>query len=366
MKERNPNADLIRCVAVFSVVSVHFLLNSGFYGQTVAGGQMLVMCMYRSLFMTCVPLFMILTGFLMWQKRLSRKYYRGLWKTLEIYVLASIACLLFKRYVQGEEMTLYSALLAILAFKGANYSWYIEMYIGLFLLIPFLNLAYHGLENQRQKKVLVLTMAALTLLPKLVNNFNLTAPSWWLLPSAGDDYNKLVPSFFTGMYPITYYFIGVYLREYGWSVSKRKNLALLLLSVAGFGGYNYYRSYGGTFLWGTNCSWGGENLITAVLLFTLLLHLRPVRWPQFVQEALLYISKVSLGLYLISWIFDQIVYKVYLKPCVPAVSDRFYYYPLVVPAVFLASLGGASVLYFLRDAAHWCVGHVKDRIAFRR
>ena len=30
MTKRNLNADLIRCVAVFSVISVHFLLNGGF------------------------------------------------------------------------------------------------------------------------------------------------------------------------------------------------------------------------------------------------------------------------------------------------------------------------------------------------
>ena len=147
MTKRNLNADLIRCVAVFSVISVHFLLNGGFYKQEVCGIPMLVMCMYRSFFMTCVPLFLILTGYLMGRKKLSKGYYKGLWKTIEIYLLASIACLLFKKFVQEEDITIYSGLLSILAFKGANYAWYIEMYIGLFCLIPFLNLIWQGLED---------------------------------------------------------------------------------------------------------------------------------------------------------------------------------------------------------------------------
>ena len=42
MTKRNLNADLIRCVAVFSVISVHFLLNGGFYKQEVRGIPMLV------------------------------------------------------------------------------------------------------------------------------------------------------------------------------------------------------------------------------------------------------------------------------------------------------------------------------------
>lgn len=350
MKERNLNADLIRCVAVFSVLSVHFLLNGGFYSVPVQGADMLVMCMFRSFFMTCVPLFMILSGFLMWQKKLSVSYYKGIWKTVEIYVLASIACLLFKKFVQGENVTLYSGLLSILSFKGANYAWYIEMYLGLFLLIPFLNLSWHGLETKKQKQVLVVTMMLLTLLPKLVNNLNLTDLSWWTSPGSSETYNKIVPSFFTAMYPITYYFIGVYLREYGWNISRWKNLLLLILAVAAFGSYNYWRSDGGKFVWAANSTWGGENLITAVLWFNLLLQMKPQKWKHWIQETLIYISQISLGIYLISWIFDKIVYPVYFLPYVPETSARWKYYPLVVAAVFLSSIGGASVLYLVREA----------------
>lgn len=36
-KSRNINLDLIRCLAVFSVISVHFFLNTGFYDEEVIG-----------------------------------------------------------------------------------------------------------------------------------------------------------------------------------------------------------------------------------------------------------------------------------------------------------------------------------------
>ena len=42
-KRRNPAMDIIRCLAFFSVVSVHFFLNSGFYNEIIEGKQMLVM-----------------------------------------------------------------------------------------------------------------------------------------------------------------------------------------------------------------------------------------------------------------------------------------------------------------------------------
>ena len=75
------------------------------------------------------------------------------------------------------------------------------------------------------------------MLPKMLNNFNLVEPGWWLHPMVSDEYNKLVPSFFTAMYPITYYFVGRYLREYDWQISRKKNLALLVLAITAFGIY---------------------------------------------------------------------------------------------------------------------------------
>lgn len=352
MKSRNVNADLIRCVAVFSVVSVHFLLNTGFYSTPVEGGLMLLMCIVRSLFMVCVPLFMILTGYLMCQKKLSARYYKGLLKTVEIYVLASVTCQLFKYFVQGEAVTVRSVILGILDYDAANYAWYIEMYMGLFLMIPFLNLMYRGLENKRQKLVLVFTMISLTLLPKLLNNFNWSLQGWWASPSVSESYDPLVPGFFTAMYPITYYFIGAYLREYGLKIRKVWNILLLLAAIVLFGCYNYWRSDHGSFVWAANSTWGGENLITASLLFVFLLNVNTEKWPSLVKEILSYISQISLGIYLVSWIFDRIVYDGYVKALITVPSERWKFYPIVVPIIFLCSAGCAAFLYLVRDGMH--------------
>ena len=380
VKKRNMNADLIRCVATYSVISVHFLLNSGFYYFPTVGTDMYIMSLMRACFMVCVPLFMILTGYLMWQKKLTKGYYKGLWKTVEIYVLASIACLLFKKYVQGEDVTLQSAVLAILDFSGANYAWYIEMYIGLFLIIPFLNGAYHSFEEtgkersvdaadcgenaediknegKRRKQILVLTMIFMTMLPKILNNFDFVTEGWWLSPSLSTTYTKLIPSFFTGMYPITYYFIGMYLREYGCDLPRLANILLFVLTVFIFGSYNFYRSDGQDFVWGSNSTWGGENLITATLLFIFLLHLHPDRWWWPIRKALVQISRVSLGLYLLSWIFDKIIYADFLER-VPDVLERWKYYPAVVLTVFACALTASLLMYLLRDAVHAVVRSV--------
>lgn len=40
MRKRNINIDLIKCIAVFSVISVHFFANTGFYDKTISGNDM--------------------------------------------------------------------------------------------------------------------------------------------------------------------------------------------------------------------------------------------------------------------------------------------------------------------------------------
>lgn len=75
LAERNTNLDVIRCIAVFEVLSIHFFLNNGFYSTIVNSFEMYKQIFFRTFFMSCVPLFMILTGYLMSNKTLSLKYY---------------------------------------------------------------------------------------------------------------------------------------------------------------------------------------------------------------------------------------------------------------------------------------------------
>ena len=92
LRRRNSTLDVIRIVGLFSVVGVHFFLHTGFYSQPYTGegpiesiikaisegdsdyltsAWMFLMYMLRTLFNVCVPLFIILTGYLMSKKTLS-------------------------------------------------------------------------------------------------------------------------------------------------------------------------------------------------------------------------------------------------------------------------------------------------------
>lgn len=349
LEARNSSLDIIRIVAVFTVVSVHFFLNNGFYYENVQGAPMYIMCLMRTLFSVCVPLFMLLTGYLMCHKTLSKGYYKGIRKTLVVFVIATVACMVYKAIYMAGEFTLSELIFSTLDFSGANYSWYIEMYIGLFLIIPFLNLAYNGLKEQKQKQVLVLTFAALTVFPTLFNIYNFDAASWWANPVSNEEYQKLVPSFWMSVYPITYYFTGCYLREYGMKIKTRTLVITLVAALILFGSFNFYRSYGSTFKSGIYVYWYGfEPYVLSSLLFTLLSRIKTENMKKGGKYVLWKLSDLALGIYLLSFIADQIIYP-NLNNNVEKMTDRLPYYFLVVPAVFLLSALMSLIANILAD-----------------
>lgn len=337
-QKRSAAADIIRCLALFFVVSVHFFLNNEFYSQPVEGERMFIMNIMRALFIICVPLFLVLSGYLLRKKELSKAYYARISKIIVTYVLVSIVCMLYSVFVQQKELTVTDMVFKLLDFTGAPYSWYIEMYLGLFLLIPFLNILYNNLASQRHKQILIITFVILTALPSVINVYNVHSPSLWELPTATKDMSKLIPAWWIKLYPITYYFIGCYLSEYGLKIKTTLNGILIVLCTLLSGAYTYWRSYKVKFIWGAWCDYGSLfNVILTVLVFAFFINLNYDRLSSKTASFLRKLSGLCLGGYLVSWVFDSIFYPILLEK-VPDMHRRLEYYVIIVPLVFVLSL----------------------------
>lgn len=351
MKNRDYSLDCIRIFALFTVVSVHFFLNSGFYQRPVVGISMLVQCIIRSFFMICVPLFLLLTGYLMKNKELSIKYYKGIGNTLFVYVLASIACVLFKNIYYPNEH--HNLLLSILNFTGANYAWYIEMYIGLFFIIPFLNLIYNNLKNQRQRKLLILTMLCMTSIPCVLNIFVFDSSSWWSQPSLIQTYQKIIPSYWVSMYPITYYFIGSYLHDYGLKLNNIQCLIVMIVSTVLVGLISYCWATPNNFIWGSWADFGSFfTAITASCVFMLIK--RNITFNNLSNERKFFLSKVAnltLGGYLVSYIIDTIIYS-FFKNRINSDYLGLRYYFIIIPLVFVYSVLLSYLLDFIQKGTN--------------
>ena len=138
LKTRNPTLDLIRVLAGLFVCGVHFFLYTGFYSEKIVDGNMYLPVLVRVFMGMCVPMFLVLSGYLMNSKTPCKSYYRGIVKTLVVYVLAGICGLLYEAFYLKSQVTILSGFLRIFDFSSAKYAWYVEMYIGLFCLFHFL------------------------------------------------------------------------------------------------------------------------------------------------------------------------------------------------------------------------------------
>ena len=345
LSKRNTALDLARITALLTVIGVHFFLNNGYYAVELTGAPILAITVVRCMCMTCVPLFLFLTGYLMNGKKLSAGYYKGLDKTLGVYVLASVVCYLMKRfYLHIPELSLFS----ITDYTMCDYAWYVEMYIGLFLLIPFLNLAYHGLTSKKQKQVLVLTAFAVFLLPAVTNVYNFKTEGFWAHPGAVDVYQKLLPAFWTGAYPLAYYFAGAYLKEYPVKLKKSVNILLIAVSLLVYWAYSVWHSDGGVyFKSGTWQNWNSPLLfVYSLFVFIFFINLDCSRYKNGVRSFLAGVSDVTFGGYLMSCIFDKIIYR-----SLANTFDNFYAkFSLYIPCVlliFVLSLLSSYVLSFV-------------------
>ena len=193
------------------------------------------------------------------------------------------------------------------------------MYIGLFLLIPFINLIYNNLKSKKQKQLLILTMLILTSFQGILNIKYIIIPDWWI-----------------NLYPLTYYFIGCYLKEYKININKYVNI-LLFFSLTALSSYiNIIFSKGDYFKNEIYNNRGSIfNVLSAVLFFIFIINLNLDRIPKVISKIITKISNLSLGIYLLSVIPDNLLYFHIFKDT-NLYSFKGYF--TIIPLVFILSI----------------------------
>lgn len=303
MKERVFGLDMVRMLAIILVMVLHSITLGHTFTSTF--GTMEFLFLYvRQLASACVPLFMILTGFLQRNKKFNASYYFGIIPVFLSYFAISVICICTYEFQKMPVPEFWESVVKIFDFSANGYAWYFEMYVGLFLLTPFLNLIYGGVKTRGGKLGLVATFAFLTLLPDTVVGF-----SPYYDGNGGTIALNIIPDFFKSMYPVTYYFIGCFISEYRPRLSAWKKITFLItaplvpsLIVACFsidrGDYAWYLFNGNQTL--TVC-------ITAVAIFLAFydidIKFKAVRLP--VQL----VSVCSFEMYLMSYLADKYVYS---------------------------------------------------------
>lgn len=319
---RDIGADIVKTIAILSVVGVHFFLNTKFYRVGLNNTNLFIQTIIQQICLICIPLFVMATGYLNNNTKINMNYYKKIVPIICLYLLYSIPALIYRGYIGEIPFDLPLWIDQVLHFKGHRYSWYINLYFGLFLLIPFLNKMYNSLENKKEKTLLIGILSLLTCMAAV--------PSLHL------------PSYWKSIYPLTYYFVGKYIKEFKPEIRVSKNVLLIIGVVlvqaiveyvaAGQGEYKHFLTdYSSIF-----------RLMEGYLIFVLVYKLE-IKNNKF-RNIVISISKLTLDIYLASFITDRLTYKM-LKPY--NISQEEYIF-LMIPLV-LVSFGFAYAIARLRQ-----------------
>ncbi len=354
--------DIVKILAVFLVICIHFFLYNGFYYTPLTNTSAYGPIAFRWIAYTCVPLFMISTGYLMKNKTFSGSYYKGLIKIIVIYLIISVICLKFKQNILHYNLTGWDIFKGFLEYNNAQYGWYISYYISIFLIIPFLNLAFNGCKSTKEKFILVLTVTALTIFARsLVLGFN------------RDTQAKLLPDYANLGFPLAYYFTGAFIRDCPPKRNVKNKLivfALMCLSIW----FITYSTYKQTVADEVNdhhfVSWHFNDYgtypvyIIATCIFLLLFDITTTN--KGVKFVLRQLSGVTLGTYLISYCFDNTFYNSWQKSPDSVrhigfnekyleVGDRLAHWYEAIPRIFILSLISGIIIHKVYDLGAFLV-----------
>ena len=323
-KKYNYGIDIIRIIAMMLVVVVHSTTFNNWISSEVSIVNFFVGA-GRFLAFTCVPLFIVLTGYLTKNKTPNAKYYKKIIRVLLEYLICSVLIGIFKIFYLNQEFTIWTFCKGILYFNLADYSWYINMYIGLFLLAPFFNILYNNLANFKIKTLLIIILVTVFALPGTTKIF-----SW---------------NYWTVGYPIMYYFIGCYLKDVNLEF-KRKNLYMFLALIFLIGVETLITIFQVDFIVTQNY----ENVFcvfVTVLLFLLLKDLFVIRKNKVVKLCRA-IANVSLSFFLLSCIFDNIFsIEVFYKLKLVSFAERLPHLFYTVPLTIVGSIILALIVHFV-------------------
>lgn len=216
MKERESGIDLLRCTGLLFVVSVHFFLYNGFYFEPQTGFRMWLADSFRWLFFGCNGLYMMLTGYLKSVQPLNRRYYRSLLPVIVGYAAAAAISIPIRHFAMGDRQTFGEWLNRFMNFSGCYYGWYVEMYIGLLLFSPVINLALEQCKDTKSLLWLMGTMVLITALPSMTDL-------------------ALAPDYWVSLYPLTYYVIGGVIRRLQPRIHPGLGIGAALLTAMGLG-----------------------------------------------------------------------------------------------------------------------------------
>lgn len=306
---RELGIDIIKALAITFVIGVHFFLNTKFYTTNLTNLNLFMQTFIQQIFLSCIPLFLISTGYLNSNTKIDLNYFKKIIPIMIIYLLYSVPALIYRSNIGEINYDIKLWIEQILLFKGHRYSWYINLYFGLYLLIPFFNRMYNSLDTKKDKLILISILLFLT----TING----TPNYW-----------------AKLYPLTYFYIGKFIKEFKPNIQTSKGFLCFIMIVlietsleflvASNGRYvHYFNDYSSLF-----------RAMQSTIIF-LILYNKTIK-NHLLKNIISKLSVSTLDIYLASFLGDRLLYKPLKTLSLPQ-EKLFVYMPIMILSVLTFS-----------------------------
>lgn len=337
-KKRLSGPDLIRCICALFVVMEHFFLNTGYYDEPLVGSTMFIQTFFRWMFLVCIPMYMMLSGYFKSNKQIEKSHYMSLIPIVAAYVVVSVPKMILYNRLYGP---VYGIKEGLKSMGDYSMAWYAGFYIALMILAPFLNKLWKSLEGKKEQNALIISLVILCSIYPL--------------------FHYIVPSFFINLYPIMYYYIGIYIKENKPKFNKIILLIIFLITICLETVISFFGAKGGTFNWNlistVDTGFGGLFIAISSVCVFLMLHDIDIKNAA-VCGLLKRIGSVTFETYLFAGAYDAIIYY-YLKRTVIGSVNCRKFFPVTTLLSFSLAVISAIIFKYIYGAAEKIISRKK-------
>ena len=239
---RHRGFDLLRVIAIYMVMQIH----TGEFEYIGADGVLHTAGSWavgwtNSLFRTCVPLFVMVSGFFLFPVEDERKFFQK--RFTRVLIPFVIWCVVYAFYYYAQGTASLHATLLNIAHIPVNYGtevghlWFVYMLMGIYLIAPVLS--PWVVSASRKSMELFLALWGVTLLLPFIHLF---FPAVW-----GECFWNATPTlyYFSGF--AGYAVLAAYIKRFWMAPSPRVDWLAMVMLIAGYactaGGFLYRLRY---------------------------------------------------------------------------------------------------------------------------
>lgn len=324
LNKRVIGVDLVKIIAAMLVIIIHHLGGIGFYKTPFGSKGMVISTFIHMVSLSCVPLFLVATGYLLSERTITKKHYIKfldfILEVLLIFAAGEIMALLlrgeinFQLWLSGMKHLL----------KEPPY--YIGLYISTYLMSPFYNILFKNITD-KQKHFLIIILIFVISIPNVLN--------------------KVIGSVFFDTRPINvwstmYYFLGLYIRYFRPKLKRCQSfLIFIILNISYvFIVSRVLRNTTFSYLLGYY-----ENVFTVLITASIFLVVYSVDFGNiFIKRIIVFLSGATMSFYLGSSIYSDSMAMKYIS-----LTGNLFYDLKTIPAKvsisMLYSLPLAGIVY---------------------